>query len=142
MPIHPLTVHLPIGLLLASWAFFAARLFRQKEMWLGEAAYALLLASLGGMLVSIITGRNAGADLMDPSATLRELLDLHAILAYALLWVGGLLALWAYLRRHKWQFKELTVFVLVLGLSCAMMAYSAHLGGRMVYEEGAGVERV
>lgn len=89
-------------------------------------------------MITVLTGRSAGQEL-SPSEGLREVLDLHEILGYGVIWANGLLLIWMYLRHHRWKSKELAGFVIVLGLVCGLMAFSAHLGGKMVYEFGAGV---
>ena len=37
------------------------------------------------------------------------------------------------------QIKELIILTIFLIVASIMLAYTAHLGGKMVYEEGAGV---
>jgi len=42
-------------------------------------------------------------------------------------------------RESKMRWREFTCVVILLVLSSGLLVFGAHLGGRLVYEEGAGV---
>lgn len=138
MPLHPATVHFPITLIFVVLGLCLWQLFRKPSADVSTLTFYLHILSELALLITVLTGRSAGQDL-SPSESLRDVLDLHEILGYAVIWANGLLLIWMYLRHHRWKRNELTGFVIVLGLVCAMMAFSSHLGGEMVYEFGAGV---
>lgn len=138
MPLHPVTVHFPIATMFVVLGLCVWRLVKELSPDISKLTFYLFAISELALLITVLTGRASGQDLL-PSEELREVLDLHEILGYAVIWANGLLLIWMYLRHHRWERKELAGFVLVLGLICGLMAFSSHLGGRMVYEFGAGV---
>ncbi len=138
MPLHPATVHFPITLIFVVLGLCLWQLFRKPSADVSTLTFYLHILSELALLITVLTGRSAGQDL-SPSESLRDVLDLHEILGYAVIWANGLLLIWMYLRHHRWKRSELTGFVIALGLVCGMMAFSSHLGGEMVYEFGAGV---
>lgn len=141
MPLHPVTVHFPIALIFVVLGLCLWQLAKDLSADISKLTFYLFILSEFSLLVTILTGRSSGQDLL-PSEELREVLDLHEILGYAVIWVNGLLLIWMYLRHHRWQRKELAGFVAILSLVCGLMIVSSHLGGRMVYEFGAGVMNV
>lgn len=141
MPIHPVTVHFPIALMFVVLGLCLWQLVKDLSPDISTLTFYLFGISGLALLVTVLTGRSSSQDLM-LSQELRKILDLHEILGYAVLWANGLLLIWMYLRHHRWKQSELAGFVIVLALVCGLMTYSAHLGGRMVYEFGAGVMNV
>lgn len=138
MPFHPVTVHFPITLIFVVLGLCLWQLVRQLSPDISKLTFYLFCLSEVALLVAVLTGRSSGQELL-PTDDLREVLDLHEILGYAVIWATGLLLIWMYLRHHRWKRNELVGFVVALGLVCGLMAFSSHLGGRMVYEFGAGV---
>lgn len=92
------------------------------------------------MVVSILTGRQAEGNL-SLSPQLEALVDQHELMGYLSLWLMGMLLIWQYIRRKKEVQVEKILFVLIFGAGLALMAYGAHIGGEMVYEQGAGIVR-
>lgn len=138
MPFHPVTVHFPITLIFVVLGLCLWQLVKDVSADISKLTFYLFCLSEAALFVAVLTGRSSGQDLL-PSDTLREVLDLHEILGYVVIWANGLLLIWMYLRHHRWKRNELAGFMVALGLVCALMAFSSHLGGRMVYEFGAGV---
>jgi len=139
--LHPPSVHFPIALLTVAGAFYVWAFLRENE---SAFKAATLLHTLGilGVIVSVVLGKVASSSLeMTPG--LDPLLRQHEVMAYGILWSFGMLWLWQYLRNKSlgsaYARRERVFFVLIFCISWAFMAYSAHLGGKMVYEEGAGV---
>lgn len=138
MPLHPVTVHFPITLMFVVLGLCLWQLVKSVSSDVSRLTFYLLILSELALFITIFTGRSSGQELL-PTDELREVLDLHEILGYAVIWANGLLLIWMYLRHHRWKRNELVGFITVLGLVCCLMAFSSHLGGRMVYEFGAGV---
>ncbi|MDP5168600.1 MAG: DUF2231 domain-containing protein [Bacteroidia bacterium] len=138
MPFHPLSVHLPIGLLLATWGLYVWQVAKPDKPGLAEVSFYALLASEIALILAVITGRNAETDIIQ-TAQIHELVETHETAGYVLVWIMGLLTLWVYLRGHRWKKGELLTFFLTFTMACGLMAYGAHLGGKLVYEQGAGV---
>ncbi len=135
MPWHSLFVHLPIGILIGSWAFVLWGLVQDgRPPW----PYALRLLLLGGisLLPALFSGQQVPVTLSDNppwAAVYRN----HELLAYGLVWLVGLLLVWLYLRGRTWKAAEAWAFWAMLTLACGLMAFSAHLGGQMVHVFGA-----
>lgn len=138
MPIHPVTIHFPIVIILMVMGLCIWRLFKDLSQDISRLTLYLFAFSEVSLLVTILTGRASGQELQ-PTEALREVLELHELLGYAVIWANGLLLIWMYLRNHRWKRPELLAFVGVLAAVCILMLLSSHLGGRMVYEFGAGV---
>ena len=90
------------------------------------------------MLLAILSGRQAQAD-AKLSATAESILSTHEITAYTLAWFFGMLLIWQYLRLDRASRWEKIGFSLIFFAAVAFMLFSAHLGGRLVFEEGVGV---
>ena len=96
------------------------------------------IVGLGTMLIAILSGRQAQADAtLTPNA--ESLLNTHEISAYALVWIYGMLLVWQYLRLGRALKWEKMLFAVLFAAASALMFFSAHLGGRLVFEEGVGV---
>jgi len=67
-------------------------------------------------------------------------METHETLAYVLIGFFGAMFLWLYIRRKSMKSGERIGFVLVSLAVAGLLAYQAHLGGRMVYQKGAGVQ--
>lgn len=140
MPVHPLTVHLPIGLAVVLILLLGGLYIREFGKEVREIILLTFCLFLVSLVVATITGRGAETELVSHSGErLRNLLRTHELIAYGAIWANGLLLIWMYLRIFTWQKTELLMFVFVFALICAGIFYSAHLGGTMVYQERAGV---
>lgn len=138
MPFHPLTVHLPIGLAVALLIVLAVMQVKETGKEARQGALLLFGIYVGSLILATLTGRSAETDITYTEA-IGELLDIHEILAYVAIWANGLLLVWMYLRVFRWKKGEFVAFLLAFLFVSGSLFYSAHLGGKMVYEEGAGV---
>ena len=134
--LHPITVHFPIALLLAAFAVETLALFLNKPGWHRISLWNLCLGALGAG-VAVLAGRMA-EETAKHSYEIGEVMELHEKLGYAVL---GLALFTAVVR---WFFHDQmgkgarwAVWAL-LGIACGVMVFSAHLGGRLVYEFGVG----
>ncbi|MEL6594040.1 MAG: DUF2231 domain-containing protein, partial [Bacteroidota bacterium] len=134
---HPATVHFPIALLVLSLGCYGVYLFREEKFY-QRGAFGLHLIGVVGMAVAVLTGNQAQGDLSD-EVVLQELVQQHQISGFVLLWLFGMLLIWRYLRLKRMARWEQWLFLGLFAAANGLMFYSAHLGGKMVYEHGAGV---
>lgn len=142
VPIHPAVVHFPIALLPMAFLLEAVGHFAKRDE-LRKAAIWLLVVGVVTTWLAVLTGyweQEHASQTVRESQGL-ELLQLHARIAYfvAVLWSGLLLGR-IYLERpemERWR----TLWLAFALLGCLFTFFMAYLGGRMVYEFGAGVAR-
>ncbi|MBX7242763.1 MAG: hypothetical protein K1X92_13555 [Bacteroidia bacterium] len=137
MPFHPLIIHFPIVLLLLSAVMYAYIAFTNETRY-NSLTEILHVAGILFMALAIFSGQQAEAQIAH-TPEIHEMLEQHARLAWICVWVFGILFLWSKLRLGRWKSPEKYLFVLVFVIASGILGYSAHLGGRMVYEKGAGV---
>lgn len=136
-PLHPLIVHFPIVLLIAAAVFYLLSLIR-PENGFGKTGFYLHAAGLLFSIAAILTGDYSESNIVQTNA-IHELVELHELLGMMSTWGFGLLALWVFLRQKSNIAIEKIVYVVIFWMVIGVLAYSAHLGGRMVYEHGAGI---
>jgi len=141
---HPQTVHFPIALLIVAGGLYLYAFYKNESFSLQAA---ILLHTLGvlGMVVAIISGKIAQSTITTTDS-LRPILRNHELFAYGNIWVFGILWIWQYtriksLKRSETRSEKL-FFSLLFMLAIGFMAYGSHLGGKMVYEQGAGVKPI
>ncbi len=137
MPLHPLIIHFPIVFVFLACAGYSWQLFKQDDFMLKAAIYAHI-AGIMGFALAIITGQWAEADTPHTPA-IHEMIERHGLLSWVSVWLFALLYVWQLLRVKKMPVWEKWLFVAIFVGGTGIMAFSAHLGGRMVYEKGAGV---
>ncbi len=141
-PLHPMLVHLPIGLWLLSFALDIISLTRANAasgFAFNRASFYALLAGLAFAVLAMITGLADYSDIRRDhparrTATWHMALNLTAFVVYAAS------AVMRYLFGFYIPAPPLAAFV----LSCvgvALISVSGYLGGVMVYADGVGVGR-
>ncbi len=133
---HPLTVHFPIALLLAALLVETLALGFKKPHWHRIALWNLVLGTLGAA-VAVLTGRQAAATAKH-SFEIHQIMVLHERLGYVVLGMAVLVIGWRLWVRDRLSVRSRRMAWALLGIACGIMAFSAHLGGRMVYEFGVG----
>ena len=138
-PIHPMVVHFPIALLMAS-VLLDLLAARWHQIGFPEASLYTLIGGLAGAVVSVITGSFA-EELVEKSGVPEAALDLHETLGYATLWLFvGLLAI--RLGMSRGWLREIPALSIGVGLvGVVILAATGYYGGSLVYEFGAGVAR-
>ncbi len=138
--IHPIVVHFPIALLItATFIGFLAVLLKNKREELKTVLYWVLLLGGISILIALFSGIYESGRVVHNEA-IHKIMETHELLGYIVAGAFVLLTLWVVLRKQNIQRKELTVIALLLLASSSVLIYSAFLGGKMVYEEGAGVK--
>lgn len=137
-PLHPAVVHFPIALTFAALLFEAAS---RAPRWrtLATASLILLVLAAISAVVAVVTGHVAHEEAVVPVAA-RSLLEQHEELGELLAWGLALLAVAGAALARSGRRNGLLgwLYLALVCVFCAVMAYQGHLGGRLVYEHGVG----
>jgi uncharacterized membrane protein len=123
---HPVIVHFPIALFIASAAFEVLAIWRHRPAFAMVAYFNLLLAALS-LPFTIATGVGAWQWQLE-GARLKGNLQLHLLCAVA---TSVLILALTWNRWRLWQKNERPSFFYFVGMSLALMmiALTGHLGG-------------
>ncbi len=142
-PLHPLVVHLPIGLLVSAAVVDVAGLAAPARPALRRAATGLYLAGAATLVAAYLTGR-ADAEALRIPGPAHAVVDVHWTWAwrttvfFCALAAGRLaLVLASPSTGHRVPVRLLLTAAGVLGLM--LLFQTAERGGRLVYEHGVGV---
>ncbi|MGI1806896.1 DUF2231 domain-containing protein [Exiguobacterium sp. TDN 0502] len=130
IPLHPLVVHAPIGLLL-----FATLLLLGSLQWTRLKLFALITLVVGLLsgIVAYITGDGAEEFGIDKWNLERADIHQHENFAlYSLITFGISLVFLLLSYRSKGK-TWLVVSLIVALIGSGLLAYAGHLGGQMVY---------
>ncbi len=135
MPLHPAIVHFPIVLMCIIFVFELLALIT-KNIFYTKLAQYFLIATLAGIGAAILSGGwEEGAYKL--SETLEEAVTNHENLAYLSAWYLGLLLVWRMLRKPTQMFLwETYAFLFALLAGIALVFFTGHNGGVLVYELG------
>ena len=134
--IHPILVHFPLALLMASFLVEGLALALRRPVLHVVSLWNLGMGVLGAV-GAVLSGRQAMA-MAKHSMEIYEVMGIHERVGYLVLLGGVLILAWRVLLRDSGGPRSRWAAWLALGMVCAGMAYGAHLGGRMVYEFGVG----
>lgn len=140
-PLHPLVVHLPIGLLVSAAVVDLAGLAAPRSPALRRAATGLYLAGAATLVAAYVTGRADAAALRVPGSA-HSVVDEHWTWAWrTTIYFGvvaaGRLALMLAAPATERRVRLPLAAAGVLGLT--LLFQTAERGGRLVYEHGVGV---
>ncbi|RLD65640.1 MAG: hypothetical protein DRI98_14545 [Bacteroidetes bacterium] len=139
IPIHPRIVHFPVALLIIAAVFgVLALVFSSKRRQFMELLIWNLAIGVAGAIIAIITGLQEEKNLAHNDA-IHNILEIHELIGYVISVISLMLLIWMILRKSKMRLPEFASIVIILVLSSGLLGYGAHLGGKMVYAEGAGV---
>jgi len=134
---HPLSVHLPIGLLLAATAFKFISLFKSASVW-KQGGSVLLFMGVVGAWISVYTGDVADGivsrELCDPIV-----LKNHENASIAMAWIFTVTVVLEMINTflRKYGLKLAVVVSMLVG--SGFLVYTGHLGATLVYQQAAGV---
>lgn len=132
--LHPALVHYPLALLPAAAIVDALAAARPRSGGLDRAGRALWWATAGGGLLAGLAGMAASQEIELGSEHARDRLVVHGLGNLALVLSAFGVAAWR--TRHR-----ASAPVAGLGAAAALASqYTAYLGGRLVYGQGAGVQ--
>lgn len=137
-PLHPVLVHLPIGLWLLSLLFdFGTLLIEANNLYVRAAFYTMLFG-LVTAIIAALPGLADRADIRDDHPAKRTA-NTHMVLN---LTAVGLYTLSLILRYGALGAEEVPLAPFFLALvGMGVVSYSGFLGGVLVYDEGIGVGR-
>lgn len=142
-PFHPLTVHLPIGLLLGNIVFTALYLRRSDRAYELSAFHCLWLGWLGTLLAIAAGTFDAARQLfapVNPRADALGWINAHALVGLAILVVYW--QAWQQRRRNPALLDDARArrsYLARLGLGLALLVIDGWLGGHLVYSLRLGV---
>jgi uncharacterized membrane protein len=141
--LHPMTVHLPIGLLLGHAIFLAIFLWRRSSQHEAVAFQCLWLGWIT-LLPAVVTGTaDAARQVFGPDAPRADALmmvNAHAAAGVALILVYW--QAWQYRRRHpEWAdaAPQRRAYLGRTALGIALLVLNGWLGGQLVYSLRLGV---
>ena len=138
--IHPIIVHFPIALLLTATLISAlAVIFKNKREELKIVLYWILILGAISVLAALFSGLYEDGRVIQDNA-IHQIMEVHKRLSFVIASAFILITLWFVIRKRKIQYRELLIITLLLIGTSSVLVYSAYLGGKMVYEEGAGVK--
>jgi uncharacterized membrane protein len=142
-PFHPLTVHLPIGLLVGN-ALLTALYLRRGDKTLESSAFHCLWLGWAGTLLAIATGTvDAACQLLradSPRDDALAWINAHAIVGLAILVVYW--QAWQVRRRNPQVLDDPQArrgYLARLGLGIGLVVLDGWLGGHLVYSLRLGV---
>lgn len=139
IPLHPRIVHFPVAFLIGAAVFgILALIFKSKRNVFKEVLFWNLALGVVGAIVAIISGLREEESLVH-NDTIHSIMETHELLGFIISGIFLALLIWIILRKSKMKNIEFKGIVVILVLSAGLLGYSAHLGGKMVYEQGAGV---
>ncbi len=134
---HPLSVHLPIALLLVATFFKIVSLWKSGETW-SKGGSILLFIGVVGAWISVYTGNLADGivsrNLCDPTV-LKDHENSSLIMAWLFTIAVLLEAAYSFLRRGWFNHLVVALMIAVSGF----LVYTGHLGATLVYQQAAGV---
>ena len=136
IPLHPKIVHFPVALLIAATLFIILSLLIQnkRKLFLDLGWWNVLLGSAFS-LAALISGL-AEEKVLVHNNEIHELLEKHELLGYIVTGVFAALTVWLGIRKSRLKLKELILMSVIFLATTSVLAFSAHLGGKMVYEQG------
>jgi uncharacterized membrane protein len=136
--LHPAIVHFPVTLITIAALFGAMSLFTKKELF-KEIAFWNLLLGVVGAIVAVLTGLIEEQNLAH-NDEIHQVLVKHKFTGFGILILSLVLLTWIWVRKKKIGKGEYFAWVLFLVISTAAVFYQGFLGGKMVFEQGAGVK--
>ena len=137
---HALVVHLPIGLLAAAAAAELVALLKRRPEPVATVSTALYAAGWLTLAAAYLTGRAAAPEVYTPGLAV-PVVDRHWTWAlWCVVYFGGLTAARVGLLERGEPRRLVHLAFGAAGLAgLALLAVTAELGGRLVYEYGVGV---
>jgi len=135
--VHAAVNDLPPALLPISVLFdLLGSLFKRES--LKAAAFWTLVAGVVGTGAAIVAGLLA-EDVVEHSDQAHEIMETHETLAFIVLAIFGILAVWRIVRRGVWREKEQPIALTAGVIGVLILLYTAMLGGKLSFEHAVGV---
>ena len=136
IPLHPIIVHFPIALLIASFIFNVLSLIFRRDSWRKTAWHIYIFGALLSV-AAVLSGQNAE----EIARVHHPLLETHEMFALIVMWTSlvSLLVLW-FLQKKFGKIYPYIFCAVTLALAL-LVSTTGFYGGKMVYEYGVGVEK-
>lgn len=135
--VHPLLVHYPVALVVAALLFEVLWLLFRRESLYHAATASLALGAVTG-IAALVTGLLAGSTVPHSEAA-HEIMETHETTALISFGLAAILAVWRLWRLRLPGYGGFNVvFLFLLLVLTGLIAYTAHLGGQLVYQYGVG----
>jgi uncharacterized membrane protein len=135
--IHAALNDLPPALLPLSVVFDLLGAWLKRES-LRAAAFWTLVFGVLGTGAAIVSGLVA-EDAVQHSDQAHAIMETHETLAFIVLGIFGVLAIWRILRRGVWGEKEQPIALTAGVIGVAILVYAASLGGKLVFDHALGI---
>jgi len=136
--IHAALNDLPPALLPLAVLFDLLGAFLKRES-LKAAGFWTLLAGVLGSGAAIISGLVA-EDATPHGAEAHALLETHETLAFIVLGLFAILAVWRLVRKGVWNEKEQPIALTAGVIGVALIVVTSMFGGKLVFEHGVGIQ--
>jgi uncharacterized membrane protein len=137
-PNHPAFVHFPIALLCVALLLELLAAWRRSPALAEVARVTLLLGTLGAV-VAAATGLWGEPLTEGKPDSIERMSELHKNLGLVVAGLAVLLSAWRLVAPKSLTAWRKGVYVLALAAVAALVLYSGHLGGKLVYDHGVGV---
>ena len=142
VPFHPQLVHFPIAFLLLSFVFDLVGAVRNSDKWNQFGGFILLLAIISAF-AALQSGESSKETLNPMTENLQEAVEEHENLAsttFFFILVLGIFRGWLQLKGMfnswlRWG------YIILIGTGVFMILRVGNLGGKLVYQHGAGVNK-
>lgn len=138
--VHPLLVHFPIGLLIASLVFECLAWGFRIETWRLTARWCLVAGTLGAAS-AVVSGLRAEA-VARHTFEIHQVMEKHKQFGIAVLAGSILLSIWGLVDLKRPIPFPRVAYVIILFFVVITLSLGAHLGGRLVYEFDVGKKEV
>jgi uncharacterized membrane protein len=135
--VHAAVNDLPPALLPVSVLFDLLGIVFKRES-LKAAAFWTLVAGVVGTIGAIVAGLLA-EDVVEHSEQAHEIMETHETLAFIVLAIFGILAIWRIVRRGVWREKEQPIALTAGVIGVLILLYTAMLGGKLSFDHALGV---
>ena len=135
--LHAAVNDLPPALLPLSVLFDLLGIAFKRES-LKAAAFWTLLAGVVGTGAAIVAGLMA-EDVVQHSEQAHEIMETHEMLAFVVLAIFGILAIWRIARRGVWNEREQPIALAVGVIGIFVLLYTARLGGKLMFDHAVGI---
>ncbi|MDX8126650.1 DUF2231 domain-containing protein [Methylomonas sp. OY6] len=136
--IHPLLVHFPIALLTLFFTLDLIGSLAKRTEWRQIAGAFLYLGTVFAAL-TVAAGLVAAGSVAH-GGDVHEIMEHHEHLGISVLSLAALLSAWRLLSKGLIAGPANTLFLLLAAILSALLAFTADLGGLMVYKHGVSVQ--
>ncbi len=134
---HPLVVHFPIALLMASAFFEVIAYWKKREGFEKAAKWNLALGVLTG-IAAVVSGLLAEEG-VPQFPVIHETLERHETLAFVTLGLFAILFLWRFFKDGKFFARWRTFYIALAVIGILILGATAYYGGELVYKFGVGM---